>query len=152
MEDPPEFKYEVIGSKPSAIARQITEGLEIEAADPSTLINSKGEYGSNRIPRFKLTLKDEIINKEPKYLNPDNQDHNRTQEQDASKLKRDNSSNSYFDLQYRQRKRARVEATACTESTARSADHPPVVTKPSLCDKRKEGYSSYTSPGLLESR
>ena len=112
------------------------------------MINSKGEYGSNRIPRFKLTLEDEIINKEPKYQNPDIQDHNRTPEKDASKLKRDNSSNSYFDLQYIQRKRARVEATACTESTASSTEPPPVVTKPGLFDQKIEGHSSYTPPGL----
>ena len=147
-EDPPDFKFEIIASKPSAIARQITEGLEIENADPSTLINSKGEYGSNRIPRFKLTLEDEIINKEPKFPNPDIQQ-NRTPEQDATNSKRDISSNSsFFDLQYRQRKRARVEATACTESTASSAEPPPVVTKPGLFDQKIEGHSSYTPPGL----
>ena len=63
MNDPPDFKFEVLSSHMTAIQRQLSEGLAIEAHDPETLINGKGEYGSNRIPRYKMTLEDEILGK-----------------------------------------------------------------------------------------
>ena len=60
-QDPPNYKYEVISSHMTAISRQLGEGLAIEEADPNTLINGKGVYGSNRIPRYKLTLDDQVV-------------------------------------------------------------------------------------------
>ena len=61
MKDPPSFKFEVLGSYLTAISRQLHEGLAIEAEDPQTLINGRGEYGTNKIPRFKMTVDNEII-------------------------------------------------------------------------------------------
>ena len=61
MKDPPSFKFEVLWSYLTAIQRQLHEGLAIEAEDPQTLINGRGEYGTNRIPRFKMTVDNEII-------------------------------------------------------------------------------------------
>ena len=69
-QDPPRFKFEVVSSHTSAISRQLSEGLKIEACDPTTLINGRGEYGSNRIPRMKLTLDDEILGQQnPRHTN-----------------------------------------------------------------------------------
>ena len=65
LENPPNYKYQIVGSHLTAIQRQITEGLTIESFDPDHLINGKGEYGSNKIPRFKMTVDGEMES-EPK--------------------------------------------------------------------------------------
>ena len=49
LKDPPRYKFEVLSTHQTAIQRQLSEGLAIEKEDPETLINGKGEYGTNRI-------------------------------------------------------------------------------------------------------
>ena len=55
-DDPPGFNYKVIGTHKSAIGRQITEAIWIENTSNEFLMNGKGEWGQNHVPRMKLTL------------------------------------------------------------------------------------------------
>ena len=123
QQEPPKFKFEIISSHQTAIARQISEGLEIEKADPLTLINGKGEYGSNSIPRFKMTINDEIVGLNQINPNPENT----TCQNDEATInpKRANSDDqNYFSKQFSQRKRAKKEARASTESLISSDTQP----------------------------
>ena len=74
LENPPKYQFKVLGSYLTAIQRQISEGLAIESHDPETLINGKGEYGSNRIPRYQLTIEGEILGKHGQTYNQSNSD------------------------------------------------------------------------------
>ena len=67
LEDPPKYKFEVLGTHLTTKSRQLSEGLAIESHETEHLINGKGEYGSNRIPRFKMTLENELLGK---FSNP----------------------------------------------------------------------------------
>ena len=40
--EPPEYQFKLVSTHKSSLHRQIWEALEIEGADPSTLLNSKG--------------------------------------------------------------------------------------------------------------
>ena len=53
LEEPPIFK--------SAIHRQISESIIIENQDQTTIINGKGECGTNKVPRYKLTLENQVL-------------------------------------------------------------------------------------------
>ena len=61
MKDSPSYKVGVLGSYLTANQRQLHEGLAIGTDNPQTLIIGRGEYGTNRIPRFKMTVDNEII-------------------------------------------------------------------------------------------
>ena len=113
-QDPPNYKFEVISSQMTAISRQLREGLAIEEADPNTLINGKGEYGSNWIPRFKLTIKVEIPG-----TNPRNSDQPQIPTESSSNTHKTNTDTNSGDLfleQFRQRKRQKWAATVSTEN------------------------------------
>ena len=107
----------MLGSYLTAIQRQISEGLAIESHDPETLINGKGEYGSNRIPWFKLTIEGEILGKHGQKYNQSNSDQPQIPTESSSN-KRNNDTNScdLFLEQFRQRKRQKRAATVSTEN------------------------------------
>ena len=50
-EEAPDFIYKLDKQWKTSLSRQIGEALCISKADPATLMNSKSEWGSNRIPR-----------------------------------------------------------------------------------------------------
>ena len=50
-EDPPAFTVAKLASFRSATERQISEALEIERGEYDELLNSKAEWGMNKIPR-----------------------------------------------------------------------------------------------------
>ena len=54
QDDPPSYKFQLIGTQRSAIQRYIHEALLIEMEPPDSLINSKGEYEMNHLPILKL--------------------------------------------------------------------------------------------------
>ena len=99
------------------ICRQLSEGLAIESHDTEHLINGKGEYGSKRIPRFKMTLENEILGK---FSNPKPQIsknsvlHNPIDEN--PKRRNPDTNGDYFSTQFKQRKRAKKAASISTES------------------------------------
>ena len=51
---PPKFKVEKLGTYKTATERQIAEALEIEKGAQDELLNSKSEWGNNKIPRQKV--------------------------------------------------------------------------------------------------
>ena len=67
MNNPPSYKFEALESHTTAIQRQLTEALNIESEDPDCLINGRGEYGNNWIPRLKLTIENEIYIANPSH-------------------------------------------------------------------------------------
>ena len=48
----PEFQFKVVKSYRSSLDRQISEAILIDNEPPQHLLNSKSEWGSNRIPRL----------------------------------------------------------------------------------------------------
>ena len=50
----PNFQFEVVKAFRSSLERQINEAILIELEDNNNLLNSKAEWGSNRIPRLIL--------------------------------------------------------------------------------------------------
>ena len=51
-EEKPVFTYEVISSYKSSLARQLREALLIEREECTTIMNTKGEWGINLVPRL----------------------------------------------------------------------------------------------------
>ena len=51
-ETKPEFQFKVLKSYRSSLDRQISEAIIIDNEPPQNLLNSKSEWGSNRIPRL----------------------------------------------------------------------------------------------------
>ena len=51
---PPEYSYHLLGKHRSAVERQIKEGLAIEkeSREADNLLNGKGEWGLNVVPRL----------------------------------------------------------------------------------------------------
>ena len=50
-----------MGTLKIAIHRQISEAIIIENQDQTTIINGKGEWGTNKVPRYKLTLENQVL-------------------------------------------------------------------------------------------
>ena len=122
MNDPPSYKFEALESHKTAIQRQLTEALNIESENPDCIINGRGEYGNNRIPRLKLTIENEIYNANPSHpqIAPPAGASSSLAEQPP-----DHSSNAQctpsdsFSQQFSQRKRkAKQEALNSTEKQA----------------------------------
>ena len=61
-EQAPSFSVKVVSKHRSATERQISEALLIEDGVFDNLLNSKTEWGGNRIPRQKTTIQDEVWN------------------------------------------------------------------------------------------
>ena len=107
MGDPPPFTVEKLASHRSATERQIGEALEIEKGDFDELLNSKSEWGMNRIPR--QVIQEEDVNPQPHHeaatqgkRGPPLGDEDEDQHlQGAPKSDR----NSAFDNQYTQRRK-----------------------------------------------
>ena len=126
MNDPPAFKFETTGSHQTAISRQLTEALNIEEARESCdkILNGKGEYGGNKVPRLKITVEDTIVD-------PQDAAHNvyHTVQQHNSAKRTQNPTvqptDSNFDSQFCQRKKRRkLEAMLSTVSPViRDRDH-----------------------------
>ena len=52
LEGPPEFSYHLLGTHKSALERQIKEALAVEMTVCDVIMNGKGEWGQNLIPRL----------------------------------------------------------------------------------------------------
>ena len=55
-----DIKMEVIGKPRKALQRQVEEAVRIGEEKPGELMNSKKEYGHNKIPRIRIAMGDEI--------------------------------------------------------------------------------------------
>ena len=111
MSDPPSFNYKLVSSHKSAIARQITEAILIDIEPNENLMNGRGEFGQNHVPR--MVLPEQVIHVPPKL--PTHLD----QQQSAKRkepVQFTNFHNSAFDEQFSMRKkRARFAKTESTE-------------------------------------
>ena len=129
----------MVSSRTSAINRQLSEGLKIEACDPTTLISGRGEFGSNRISRMRLTLGDEVIGNHKHIqdlanlmstneVNPD-----ATMNVNGNKRYLDTQT-AYnqvdFSTQFKQRKIRAKKAKLSTEGLANSLFQPPMLEEP----------------------
>ena len=47
LTEPPNYKFQVTQTQQTSLNRQIWEALNIEGADPATLLNTKTEWGKN---------------------------------------------------------------------------------------------------------
>ena len=45
----------------TTLSRQVGEGVRIEEEDPGALLNSKSEFGHNRIPRIRIEMGNTIL-------------------------------------------------------------------------------------------
>ena len=115
--EPPLFTYKVSKVCRSSIERQIWEGIEIATSDSTTLLNEKGEWGSNLPPKPQTIHKGQIwddrarnwehgVKEGNKRGIPPEPDPGDSQEVTNSPRQTDGSS---FGSQYSQRKRQKRE-------------------------------------------
>ena len=45
----------------TTLSRQVGEGVRIEGEDPGALLNSKSEFGHNRVPRIRVEMGNTIL-------------------------------------------------------------------------------------------
>ena len=107
MGDPPPFTVDKVAAHRSATERQIGEALEIEKGDYDELLNSKSEWGMNRIPR--QVIQQEDVNPQPHQeaapqskRGPPLGDENKDQHLQGSPTSHRNDA---FDNQYTQRRK-----------------------------------------------
>ena len=62
MTDPPSFSFHLISKHRTALERQIWESLYIEHEECDELLNGKGEWGLNILPRLKPTPENDPLN------------------------------------------------------------------------------------------
>ena len=79
-EGQPDYKFEVMRSFKSSLERQVMESIQIDDEDPEVRLNSRSEWGSNKIPRL-------MIDPDSQYSPGDQDkppaDQNRGQNQDS---------------------------------------------------------------------
>ena len=120
LNDPPAFKFETTGSHQTAISRQLTEALNIEEAREGCdkILNGKGEYGGNKVPRLKITVEDTIVDPQDAANNV----YHTVQQHSSAKRTQNHSvqpTDSNFDSQFCQRKKRRkIEAMLSIVSPA----------------------------------
>ena len=61
QDDPPKFSYNLVVTYKTAIERQIMEAIAIEDENRDQILNGKGEWGTNHLPRLKLTINNEVV-------------------------------------------------------------------------------------------
>ena len=62
LDEPPRYNFTQLKRHKTCLERQIFEALAIEGADCQTLMNGKGEWGRNLIPRLQNLPDDEFTN------------------------------------------------------------------------------------------
>ena len=111
QEDPPKFSYHLISRHRSALERQIWESLYIENEECDILLNGKGEWGLNIVPRLKTDKENDP--KEP----PANEEAKSTK--GKRKIQPDNAKTdaelALFSGQYTQRKKSKRETKKQSE-------------------------------------
>ena len=151
QDDPPKFSYNLVGTYRTAIERQIMEAIAIEDETCDQILNGKGEWGTNHLPRLKLTINNEVIQTQEEVGAPQLQVRAppppppRGQERQAE-LRQDEADEDNFKNQYTQRKKKLRLANpslspACTESK----------NQPSMPRDISEGQTR-DKPNLLQRR
>ena len=134
-DEPPEFSYHLLGTHRSALERQIKEALAVEMTECNIIMNGKGEWGRNLIPRLQNTPLEtcQKTQNQPQVKGKRNSDgfsrdpHGSTLQEPEISRRHNMSSSAQnpnqdgFLSQFKQRKRARIEhikQQASTESFA----------------------------------
>ena len=101
---PPDFQFRLLGRHNTSLERQLKEALLIENENPNTVMNKKGEWGINLVPRLALEDQGEPLSRkrQQEERDGDTEGRNPAQRNDDDKEK-DNP----FEEQYKQRKRRR---------------------------------------------
>ena len=60
LPEPPPFKMEIMRTFRKPLERMIAEAIEIEAGKYDVTMNSKGEWGSSRLPRLTIEVCDKV--------------------------------------------------------------------------------------------
>ena len=113
---PPKFKVKVLSSHLSATERQVAEAIRIEDGGYDNLLNSKAEWGANKIPRQKLVVEDQIqeaanvnqisqMSKRGQKRGPDEEPSSEKHGPDFDSSEK--HTETTFSTQYSQRKKAR---------------------------------------------
>ena len=98
---PPNYSYEVVAQFRSSLQRQLMEALLIEREKCDTILNGKGEWGINLVPR--LTVEDESEFKRVKVLN-------RTDKRDRAKTDETETETDFNSQLSQRRKRKKLES------------------------------------------
>ena len=97
-QNPPNYSYEVMAQYKSSLQRQLMEALLIEREQCDNIMNGKGEWGINLVPRLKVD--DESEYRRVKMTDKTNKrDRDNTNETDTDR--------DQFNNQLSQRKRAK---------------------------------------------
>ena len=56
-----QFRVKVEEKSRTVLARQVGEGVRIEEESPECILNSKSEYGHNRVPRIRIQIGNTIL-------------------------------------------------------------------------------------------
>ena len=102
LEEPPDYKYQLISSHRTATERQIWESLYIENEKCDILLNGKGEWGLNVLPRLK-TEDDQLTNTGSNTEGPSEKRKSNFDEVDNKPAARPNENDSDFSNQFAQR-------------------------------------------------
>ena len=118
QDSPPEYQFKALGSHKTAIERQIKEALLIQNnREKVNILNSKAEWGLNRLPRMKITVEDEVFEEKIHIQAPIPQHKRKNPLFDTQQ---ELQGDAMFSQQYTQRKRAKRmnrNANASTELT-----------------------------------
>ena len=99
QQEQPEYSFEVLRSFRSSLERQIFEAITIDEASPDVRLNSKAEWGGNRIPRLVIDPESQKPGQEQQggQGTPDNQppgqEYNRVKDIQVKQNNRDTRSN-----------------------------------------------------------
>ena len=97
QQEQPEYSFEVLRSFRSSLERQIFESILIDEASPEVRLNSKAEWGGNRIPRLVIDPESQKPGQEPKEgqgadNQPPGQDQTRVKDVQVKQSNRDTRS------------------------------------------------------------
>ena len=102
----------------------MSEGLAIEKEDPETLINGKGEYGTNKIPKYKIIIENGVV-QERKETPSQAQNIEVDQNPQGNKRTQTETSDHFDNQLFQRKKRTRMEAKDSIVSNGEN--------RPSMC-------------------
>ena len=108
MTDPPSFYFHLISKHRTALERQIWESLYIEHEECDELLNGKGEWGLNILPRLKPTPENDPLNLD--LQNDEPKSKRKCIEINTPEEASTNACKDLFSSQFTQRKKARKES------------------------------------------
>ena len=112
LQEPPEYSFEVIKKHRTSLERQLNEALTIDQEDCDLLLNAKGEWGFNLIPKLET---EDLSRFRKAKINENNQAKRNSQGHTINSTGASPHESSTFQGQYRMRKRLRLTETKASE-------------------------------------